>query len=137
MTAPVSFRDERFEKKGDNLFQASVILSFRDGKDNKTLVGKSTMPVKRPSWRKAPQSLSGGVQTNIEITEFMEDGWYSYEKRKMKEEARQAALLAFFKEVYGFTDTSNIAVDEFDRPRNDKTRQPCSDCLTIDLTTET
>ena len=124
----MSFRDERIEKIGHNLFEASIVLCFRDGKDNKTLVGKSTMSVKRPSWRGAPH-------TNIEITEFM--NWYDYEKRQMKDEAKQAALSVFFKEVYGYTDTSNIAVDEFDRPRNDKTRQPCSDCLTIDLTTET
>ena len=114
----MSFRDESFEKKGDNLFEASIILSFQDGKDNKTLVGKSTM------------------EEDIEITEFMND-WYDYERREMKEEAKEDALSVFFEEVYGYTDISDIAVDEFDRPRNDKTRQPRSDCLTIDLTTET
>ena len=134
----MSFRDEHFEKKGDSLFQASVILSFRDGKDNKTLVGKSTMPVKRrwASWAWAPQSLKTGAQKNLEIAEFMKDGCYTYEKLQMKEEAKQAALSVFFKEVYGYTDTSSIAVDEFDRPLTDKTRRS-SDCLTIDLTTET
>ena len=140
----MSFRDEHFEKKGDNLFQASVILSFRDGKDNKTLVGKSTMPVKRrwaswpwsPSWAWTPQSLKTGAQKNLEIAEFMKDGCYTYEKLQMKEEAKQAALSVFFKEVYGYTDTSSIAVDEFDRPLTGKTK-PSSDCPTIDLTTQT
>ena len=134
----MSFRDERFEKIGDNLFQASVSLSFRDGKDNKTMAGKSTMSVqKRAPWSMwRPQSYFTGAQTNIEMSEFMEDGWYTFEKRNMMDEAKQAALSVFFKEVYGYTDTSSIAVDEFDRPLTDKTRQS-SDCLTIDLTTET
>ena len=129
----MSFRDERIEKKGDNIFETSITLSFRDGKDNKTLVGKSTMTITGRHWYW--QSLT--PKRNIELTELMTDGLFTFEKRKMKEEAKQAALSVFFKEVYGYTDTSDIAVDEFDRPRNEKTRQPWSDCHTIDLTTET
>ena len=120
----MSFRDERIEKKGDNIFETSIILSFRDGKRNKTLVGKSTE-------EKVPR--------NMETTEFINDCWYSYERQTMKEEAKEAALSVFFKEVYGYTDTSDIAVDEFDRPMIDKTvcdDKSCLDCPTIDLTTE-
>ena len=125
----MSFGDECFEKIGDNLFQVSVILSSRDGKDNKTFVGKSTRSVKKDPWREDPQ-------INIEIAEFMEDCRYYWKRREMKEEAKRAAISAFFKEVYGYTDTSDIAVDDFDRPRIDKTGQTFLDCSTIDLTTE-
>ena len=105
----MSFRDERIEKIGDNLFEASIILSFRDGIDNKTLVGKSTMEV------------IGIDNRNIEITEFNKGGWFESERKYLNDEAKQAALSVFFKEVYGFTDTSSIAVDKFGRPLTDKT----------------
>ena len=123
MIGPISFRDERIEKKGEN-FETSINLIFRDGKDKKTLVGKGTMPVRR-------------FGENIEMDEFMKYYCHSWQNREMKEKAKQAAISAFFKEVYGYTDTSDIEVDEFDRPRIDKTRRSCLDCLTIDLTTET
>ena len=122
----MSFRDERIEEKGYNLFQATIILSFRDGKDNKTLVGKSTLKSVR-------KCIGNGI---IPMTEFMNDAWYNSDRNELEEEAKRAALSVFFKEVYGYTDTSNIAVDEFDRPRNDKTGQSFPDCSTIDLTTE-
>ena len=75
----------------------------------------------------------------METIEFINDDWYSCERRKMKEEAKKAALSVFFKEVYGYTDRSDIEVDEFDRPLKAFTEQSClnNDCLTIDLTTET
>ena len=125
MTGQISFLDERIKKKGDNIFETSVILSFRDGKDNKTVVGKSA---------------EVNVGRNMETIEFINDDWYSCERRKMKEEAKKAALSVFFKDVYGYTDRSDIAVDEFDRPLIDKTvcdDKSCLDCPTIDLTTET
>ena len=124
MTDQISFRDERIEKKGDNMFETSVILSFRDGKDNKTVVGKSA-EVK--------------VGRNMETIEFINDDWFRYKRRTMKEEAKKAAISVFFKEVYGYTDRSDIEVDEFDRPLKKHTEQSClnNDCLTIDLTTET
>ena len=124
MTGQISFLDERIKKKGDNIFETSVILSFRDGKDNKTVVGKSA---------------EVNVGRNMETIEFINDDWYSCERRKMKEEAKKAALSVFFKEVYGYTDRSDIEVDEFDRPLKVFTEQSCmnNDCLTIDLTTET
>ena len=123
LTGPMAFQDERIEKKGDN-FETSIKLIFRDGKDNKTFVGKS-----------ASRNVWTEYGHNIKMAEFMEEYPYTWQKRVMKEEAKQAALSVFFKEVYGYTDTSDIAVDEFDRPRIDKSY--CSDCLTIDLTTET
>ena len=111
------FRDVRIEKKGDNLFEATAVLSFYDeGKCNKTLVGKITRSVNL-------------LNTN--------DCVWEQRVRELQDEARRAALSAFFKEVYGYVDTSDIAVDEFGRPLNDKTGESFSDCSTIDLTTET
>ena len=37
---------------------------------------------------------------------------------EMIREAKRFALADFFKHVYGYTDTANIAVDELYRPRN-------------------
>ena len=47
----------------------------------------------------------------------------------MKMESKRNACLGFFKNVYGFTGTNDIALDELNRPV-----KPKPDCITIDLT---
>ena len=102
MTVPLRFRDVHFEKKDGNLFEVTTSLVFWDRHgNNKTLIGKST------------RSL-----INTETAEFARGQTYM----EMKNEARRAALSDYFKEYYGHTDISDITVDEFGRPINDKTR---------------
>ena len=118
------FRDVRIEKKNDNLFEATAVLSFcYENNCDKTFEGKITRTMK--------------ANTGNEWTDMY--GLKYYQAGELREEARRAALSIFFKEVYGYTDTSDIEVDEFDRPLKKHTEQSClnNDCLTIDLTTET
>ena len=99
----VEFKDVRFEKKADNLFEVTTSLRYWDtgNGQHKTLIGKST------------RSL-----INIETTEFARGQTYL----EMKNEARRAALSDFFNEYFGHTDIDDITVDQFGRPVIDKTR---------------